>query len=61
MDDFLSHSNSFIENDELTVEKLRTYKGFENVSEEQAIQDITTIKAFARILYEKYKQENQKS
>lgn len=39
---------------ELTVEKLRTYKGFETVSEEEALIFIENIKAFAKILFGMY-------
>ncbi len=45
---------------ELTLEKLRTYKGFENVSDEKAAEDIKAIKTFARILYDIYQRESRK-
>ena len=35
----------------ITIEKLRTFKGYENTSEEQAIQILESIGQFALILY----------
>jgi hypothetical protein len=45
-------------NSELTVEKLRGYKGFENISEEEAQIHIENIKRYARILLGKYRNDN---
>ncbi len=47
-----------IDKSELTIEKLRTYSGFENVSEEEAKEHIELIKTFARVLFDVY-QNNQ--
>ena len=38
----------------LTVEKLRTYKGFENSTQEDAVKEIEVIKRLARIMYNMY-------
>ena len=46
--------------EDLTIEKLRTYEGFENISEEKAVEDIKVIKTVARALYDIYLQINQK-
>lgn len=43
----------------LTLEKLRTYEGFENVSDEKGKEDIYFIESFANILYSLYQQENK--
>lgn len=45
---------------ELTIEKLRNYEGFENVDEAEAKEHIKLIKTFARVLYDIYQQENKK-
>lgn len=45
---------------ELSIEKLRTYNGFENVSDDEAEEHLKLIKTFARILYDIYQQENKK-
>lgn len=45
---------------ELTIEKLRKYEGFENIDEEEGKEHIKLIKTFARILYDIYQQENRK-
>ena len=45
---------------ELTIEKLRTYEGFENVDESEAKEHIKLIKTFARVLFDIYQQENRK-
>ena len=42
---------------ELTIEKLRKYPGFENVSDEEAKEEIHGIKTFARILFDIYKRD----
>lgn len=44
---------------ELTVEKLRTYKKYENISEAEAKEKIKAIETFARILYNLSKNENK--
>ena len=46
-------------NSELTIEKLRTYKGFENFTEEQAQIAIVNIKRLAKILFGIYSKDNQ--
>ena len=46
-------------NNELTIEKLRGYKDFENSTEEEAIQQIEIIKKLARILHHLYMHEEQ--
>lgn len=43
---------------ELTIEKLRTYKGFENFTEEQAQIAIVNIKRLAKILFGIYSKDN---
>ena len=45
-------------NSELTIEKLRTYKGFENFTEEQAQIAIINIKRLAKILFGIYSKDN---
>lgn len=44
---------------ELSFEKLRTYEGFENVTEEEAQIQIEIIKKLARILHYMYMNEQQ--
>lgn len=46
-----NHSVNQNSNSELTTEKLRTYKGFENVTDEEAIIHIIAIKKLARVLF----------
>ena len=46
--------------EELTIEKLRAYDGFEDVDEEEAKEHIKLIKTFARVLFDIYQQENRK-
>lgn len=61
--DVLSENSAFgIEQtkEELTVEKLRAYDGFEDVDEEEAKEHIKLIKTFARVLFDIYQQENRK-
>jgi hypothetical protein len=57
------------ENDELkgtsplTIEKLKTYPGFENLSDEEATDAVRSIKACAQFFFELYvanKKENEK-
>lgn len=43
----------------LTAEKLRKYKGYENVTDEEASQEIAFIETFARILFDVYKKEHK--
>ena len=45
---------------ELTIEKLRKYEGYENIDEEEGKEHIKLIKTFARVLYDIYQQENRK-
>ena len=49
------NQNSF---SELTIEKLRTYKGFENFTEEQAQIAIVNIKRLAKLLFGMYSNDN---
>jgi hypothetical protein len=44
----------------LTYEELKTYKGFENLTEEEAEIHIYTIKKLAKILYCMYLYDEQK-
>jgi hypothetical protein len=44
---------------ELTVEKLKTYKGFENITEAEAEIHIIAIKKLARVLYGVYLNEQK--
>lgn len=44
---------------ELTYEKLKKYKGFENSTEEEAIKQIEIIKKLTKILYCMYMNEQQ--
>ena len=46
------------QNSELTIEKLRTYKGFENFTEEQAKIAIENIKRMAKLLFNLYTNDN---
>ena len=45
-------------NSELTAEKLRTYKGFENFTDEEAQIAILNIKRLAKILFGMYIRDN---
>jgi|GEM_PF-5202163 len=45
---------------ELTIEKLRNYEGYEDIDEEEGKEHIKLIKTFARVLYDIYQQENRK-
>lgn len=42
---------------ELTVEKLRTYPGFENFTDEKAIEAIKNTRALARVLFSRYQKD----
>lgn len=44
---------------ELTIKKLKTYKGFENITDQQAQESLNVIKTFARVLADIYKQRNK--
>ncbi len=44
----------------LTIEKLRTYPDFEDVSEDEAKEHIKLIKTFARVLFDIYKNDQIK-
>jgi hypothetical protein len=44
----------------LTVEKLRKFKGFEKVKEDEAEEVIETLKELALITYQLYHQPNKK-
>lgn len=44
---------------ELSLEKLRKYPGFEDVSEEEAKEHIQIIKALARVLFYGYKNKKK--
>ncbi|MFY9311544.1 MAG: hypothetical protein WAQ28_21040 [Bacteroidia bacterium] len=44
---------------ELTFEKLKTYSGFENTTEEESIKQIDAIKRLAKVLYYMYLQEEE--
>ena len=46
---------------DLTYEKLKKYKGFENSTEEEAIKEIEIIKKLAKILLYMYKNEQKNS
>jgi hypothetical protein len=39
-------------NESLTVEKLRSFKGFENISDEEAIEIVFALQTLANILYD---------
>lgn len=43
----------------ISLELLRTYEGFENVSDKKGEEDVRTIEIIADILYSIYKQENK--
>ncbi len=49
-----------VDKNELTIEKLRTYSGFEDVSEDEAKEHIKLIKTFARVLFDVYKNDQIK-
>jgi len=54
--------NQFEENKKgLTAEKLRTYKGFEHVSDKEAEQIVLAIKEFCTILYHYCIKENKQN
>lgn len=46
-------------NSELTVEKLRTQKGFENFTDEEAEKIIANIKRLSKLLFGMYANNNQ--
>lgn len=48
-------------NKELTYEKLKTYKGFENITEAEAEQQIQIIKQLAKLMYCVYIEEQKNS
>ncbi|MCG3167642.1 MAG: hypothetical protein POELPBGB_03436 [Bacteroidia bacterium] len=48
-----------ITSNEITIKKLRTYKGFENTTEKEAEEGLKFIKAIALVLAEIYKQKNK--
>lgn len=43
--------------DEMTVKRLRTYEGFENITEEEGEKAIKQLYQFAELLYEQAKEE----
>lgn len=45
------------QNTELTFEKLKTYPGFENITEAESVKQIDSIKRFAKLLYSMYKSD----
>ncbi|MDP1801449.1 MAG: hypothetical protein Q8L81_08860 [Bacteroidota bacterium] len=45
-------------NSELTIEKLRTFKGFENFTDEQAEKIIANIKRLSNLLFGMYSNNN---
>ena len=60
--DVLSENSAFgIEQakEELTIEKLRAYDGFENSTEAEAIQQIEIVKKLAKILHCMFMNEQQ--
>lgn len=44
--------------EELSYEKLKTFKGFENINETEAEKQILVIKKLAKILFYMYQQDN---
>ncbi len=46
---------------ELTIEKLKTYKGFEHLTDEQAEKELQTINSLIRVLYGIYVEESRKN
>lgn len=44
---------------ELTYQKLKTYKGFENITEEESVKQIEGIKKLAKILFHLYETEKR--
>ena len=46
---------------ELTPEKLRAYKGFENCTDEEAEKQIHTIKKLAKVLYHLHQEDERKA
>jgi len=52
-DDFIKHADKINPNREpLTIEKLRTFPGYENYSDEQAGEVVQTLEELAIILFE---------
>lgn len=45
---------------ELNYEKLKTYKGFENITEEESIKHIEAIKKMAKVMFHLYETEQNK-
>ena len=58
-DSELSDEKRKITSNELTINKLKTYKGFENITDQQAQESLNVIKTFARVLADIYKQQNK--
>ena len=50
--------NTYMSKKPLTKEKIKTYKGFENISEEEAEEILTSIDTLCQIIYGQY--QNQK-
>ena len=57
----MKHNNGVNETPQtdLTYEKLKTYKGFEDITEAQAEKEIDNIKRLAKVLYYLYLNEQQ--
>lgn len=47
--------------EDLTVEKLRTFKGLENLNDEDAQETIFAIQTLANVLYDFTKEQNNKN
>ncbi len=47
---------SNLKREELTIEKLKTFKGFENIEDEEAENIILTVKTFAKLTFRYYNQ-----
>ncbi|HWY09920.1 MAG TPA: hypothetical protein VN026_01280 [Bacteroidia bacterium] len=59
MEKEIGQINQTKETNELTTEKLKTYKGFEDLNEEKAKESIKAIRSLARILFSAYTNENK--
>ena len=60
MDTKFEDEQNIRKTNELTTEKLRTYKGFESISEEEAAASVDAIRKLAKILFYLYLNEEKR-
>jgi hypothetical protein len=54
-----SSAKNKAEEGDLTIQKLKTYKNFESITDQEAQENLITIRAFARVLADIHKQQNK--